>query len=104
MELFQQYFDFMYLIIIILGGAAITSDRFTIKKPFWLASLVSKISAAWKVLIFSLVVGILLFKFDSDSTLKVLFATFLLANSFYALIGKFVMNWLTNLIGGDKTA
>jgi len=97
MEQFNQYFDLWYLIIIVLGGEIITDSRLAIQKPFWLKAFLLALPSAWKIMIFSLVVGVGLYYLDGTIPVKILFATFLFANSFYALVGKFIMAWLRSL-------
>jgi len=98
MEMFEMYFDVVYLIIIVLGGKLISDDRLMFSKPFWLKSLMSKIGAAWKILIFSALVGVLLHFFDGEVSVKKLISTFLLANSFYALVLKYVFAYIESLL------
>ena len=98
MELFNLYFDTVYLIIIVLGGKLIADDRLLISKPFWLKAFLMRISGAWRVLIFSAIVGIILHYFDGEVGAKKLISTFLLANSFYALIVKYVFDYIESLL------
>lgn len=87
-----EYIDILFLLIIVAAGRLGTKDEIVDGLPFRIKTLLLRVNKAWRVLIISAVVGIIIYFIRKDSGIKieveVLIFTFLLANTLYALFIK----------------
>lgn len=88
----ERYIDFFYFMLIMFGGKIISLDELINPLPFAVKATLIRVGVAWRVLIFSLIIGILIYKLDPTADARKLIITYSFANSFYALLLKGILD------------
>ena len=92
MELIHQYIDLWYLLVILMAGKLLTQNSIIKPLPHWIKSLLYRIGTAWRVLLISLIIGVVYY-FIEHPPIKVLVITYMTANSMYSLLIKYFFQW-----------
>lgn len=99
METFiENYIDVFYLLLILFVGKILTLDDIIEPLPFKVKGVLLRIGVAWRILIFSSVVGILMYCLNYTDDWQKLVVTWSMANSMYALLFKDVFYFIESSV------
>jgi hypothetical protein len=74
--------------LIMFGGKIVSLDELINPLPFAIKATLIRVGVAWRVLVFSFIIGVLVYHFDHTADVRKLIITYTFANSFYALLLK----------------